>query len=70
MRLLQTQTQVDPMEEYEAMGANAYSGENRFADPDKLCPFEGDFKARWMKGFCEARRGKHTMTYINGELVR
>ena len=69
-RLQQVQIQVDPMEKYEAMGANAYSGENRFADPDKLCPFEGDFKARWMKGFCEARRGKHSLTYINGELVR
>jgi len=69
-RQVQIQTQVDPMEEYEAMGANACSGENRFADPDKLCPFEGDFKARWIKGFCEARRGKHHMTYINGELVR
>ena len=69
-RLQQIQTQVDPMQEYEAMGASAYSGENRFADPDELCPFEGDFKARWIKGFCEARAGKHHMTYINGKLMR
>tara|TARA_R110000824_G_scaffold104045_1_gene246948 strand:- start:48 stop:257 length:210 start_codon:yes stop_codon:yes gene_type:complete len=69
MRLLQTQIQIDPMQKYEGMGAKAY-GENKYADPDKLCPFAGDFRARWMKGFCEARRGKHSMTYIDGKLVR
>ena len=41
-RLEQVQIQVDPMQEYEAMGAKAYY-KNRDVNPMVLCPFEGDF---------------------------
>ena len=63
-RLEQVQIQVDPMEEYEAMGATAYY-KNRDVNPMVLCPFEGDFKARWIKGFCEARAASsHEMGFM------